>query len=150
MADINMNPEMKGFCPTISASSKAAYREYARSDFHLDSRNYCNGKLLPFQNNDWFSITFNDFLIEMAVRTLHKEDIPMAFPLVSRGQWKGQSGSSPIVGVASLNRTLCKVGMSNYVEFIDEFSEKMALRSIRKPYYIKGLTRMCEIMPDVF
>jgi hypothetical protein len=95
------------------------------------------------------SLSFDQFMIELAVRNYLFDDFESPIPLLTRGKWNGMSGSSLPINIPKMNSYFVKFNKLDK-KLLDEYLLDLVTKdSNKRPKFIKGSFRCFEKLPNV-
>lgn len=152
ISNVPLNAELNSLLPVININSKQSFSKYTGDKSTLNIKFYTNVPIPAPHNNVAVVMTFDEFLVELFVRTFLMTVVPEYFPLISRGEWKGVQGGSLVVIPANLNPVLVKFKISDFENLFEKFLSNITMRCDKYviPSHIKSMTRLTEFCPDIF
>lgn len=148
----NINQNLTDFLPEIDFDSKNSFQLYCINRNLLSSKGYMSQiASIESQLNIEAVITFDEFLRELMVVGILRNEVPEYLPFITRSKWHGTSSSSVRIDVPRWH-PISKLMLSDVTFNLYDYVNSITMRSkkINFPRFIRTQTRLTEDITNTF
>lgn len=151
LSNVSINSDLHSVLPFTNSISKRNFSHYSRDRKCLSSKAYTPDIVFDFEDSK-FSLKFEQFLIELYVRTVLTSKVPDYIPLITRGQWNSGNIKSLEISTPYLNNYFVKFDLSDYQTKTDNFVLDIICQSedTRLDKNFRNKTRLTLECPKMF
>jgi hypothetical protein len=151
LANPNINSVLHDYLPILDNQSRINFRTVCRDKTFLTSEAFNSEASLPWQSDMEVSISFIQWVDELAVRSVIRGDLPECIPLNTRSQWFGSSSKSFSISPPTYHR-IAKFSVDDPYLVIDQLTSSSSMRDVstKPPFWMKHLTRISQNIPNIF
>lgn len=151
ISNVTINSDLHTVLPYMDKTSRINFRNYARNRSLLSSSTYLPKYTFDFQKLN-HSISFEDMLVEMYIKTMLISTVPEYIPLITRGDWGHENNRSLVITTSYINDNFIKFNLNDTYNKLNSFISDIICNNNENKLdsVFKQSTRLTKDCPSLF